>query len=653
MNPFETAREQASDVAQESGSDVAVVEAVTDSTTRDSESSEAGDSSQRVSTNVAAVTLVDGDRPFRATVPDSLTVSEGDTVVVGYTTSGSAYVENALTQADSGGGDTGVALPMNISISPSSDRSTILKEKRTVYWDGARQEAVAGDTAYGNNRLSGDTRGTGWISQASGSSYLTIDCSDLVEQYENPVLFNEYQTDFRFQTYEVRDDETDELLVYVNSQVTRPLAVWPLANTSGRLRIGPPDAQTGQLFLSGSLQFDDIDIDTAWQRPAPGDNSGLVDTFGAGDSFESTYGRNFSNQKWQPQSGLTGDIAEKYRIYGASGDIAVSSDAVFASGSTYLFAFERADKQTRWAVDVDTRVDKGPQFYQGTVYAAESLDTYYSIDAQSGNATQVSMNPVNYYTGPDDLNFRELFIYGGDFIGIYDDADGGGVAIRFDTGSNIVWSREFSVPGNAVATAAIDYTTDNILILGGTLDKHSTTIMQLSDGVIVSSTTVSRGAQEKYSPACVGGNAYFGAEATTSSTPDPGIEKVDMSDGSRTHAEKQLGASDRVSIGSDGTDLIVFSNNDDKILSVPLSDLSVTNWSDDFIVSGALEKFVIMDEYVYTGVDGTELRRYKKSDGTLEQTGQGCEAVYAGFENQLFIRDNDSNEDVVNLVEKK
>jgi len=92
MNPFETAREQASNVAQESGSDVAVVEAVTD--------------------NVAAVTLVDGDRPFRTTIPDNLKVTDNDTVVVGYTTSGSAYVENVLTQTespDTGGGGVTVA----------------------------------------------------------------------------------------------------------------------------------------------------------------------------------------------------------------------------------------------------------------------------------------------------------------------------------------------------------------------------------------------------------------------------------------------------------------------------------------------------------------------------------------------------------------
>ena len=87
MNPFETAREQASDVTQESGSDIAVVEAVTQS--------------------IAAVTLVNGDRPFRATIPDNLKVTEDDTVVVGYTTSDSAYVENILTQTEppeTGGG---------------------------------------------------------------------------------------------------------------------------------------------------------------------------------------------------------------------------------------------------------------------------------------------------------------------------------------------------------------------------------------------------------------------------------------------------------------------------------------------------------------------------------------------------------------------
>jgi len=90
MNPFETAREQALNVAQESGSDVAVVEALTD--------------------DVAAVTLVNDNRPFRATIPDSLTVGEGDTVVVGYTTSDSAYVEHVLTRVeeletpDTGGG---------------------------------------------------------------------------------------------------------------------------------------------------------------------------------------------------------------------------------------------------------------------------------------------------------------------------------------------------------------------------------------------------------------------------------------------------------------------------------------------------------------------------------------------------------------------
>jgi len=89
MNPFETAREQASNVAQASGSDVATVEAVTQ--------------------NIAAVTLVDGDRPFRATIPDNLKVTDNDTVVVGYTTSDSAYVENVLTQTeppDTGGGVT-------------------------------------------------------------------------------------------------------------------------------------------------------------------------------------------------------------------------------------------------------------------------------------------------------------------------------------------------------------------------------------------------------------------------------------------------------------------------------------------------------------------------------------------------------------------
>ena len=602
---------------------------------------------EAITDNVAAVTLVDGDRPFRATVPDSLTVSEDDTVVVGYTTSGSAYIENALTQAR---GDSDGAQPANISVSPSSGRATILEAENTVYWDGAQQETIAGDADYGGNFDS--IRGTGWYSRAIADDYLVFDFSDLVEQYENPVLFNTYNTNFAFLDHAVYDNQTDELLLQASDHRPYPLVVYPLANTSGELRIGPNDAKQSNLSLSGALRFDNIDIDTAWERPAPGDNSGLVDTFGAGDSFESTYGRDFSNQKWQQRSGPTGDIAEKYQILGASGNIAVSDSAVIARNNDYVFAFERTDKTKRWAVDVGGNLpNAGPQFYGGAVYLAAAIDTYYTIDAQTGNATEIPMDPSNYTTAGIS-GLAELFVYDGDFVAVYQDTDGNKLVVRFDTSGSVVWSSDISPLGGATTAAAIDYPTGNIIVLLGDVSEHRTKILALADGTTVSSTTASRTAQEGYSPTCVGGNAYFVAEATDDTT-DPGMEKVDMSDGSRTNEKNvDLGGVLSNSIGTDGTDLIVLSNGAG-IVSIPLSDPSTTNWFDYFNTQGPLENFVVMDNHVYTGADGSELRRYKKSDGTLEQTGQVCDAVYAGFENQLFIRGNNSNGNVVNLVQEK
>jgi len=165
MNPFENARDEAKNASNKRGSDVTTVEAVTD--------------------NVAAVTFVDGDRPFRATVPDSLTVGADDTVIVGYTTSGSAYIENVLTRTAEPEPTPAAVEPGRFFYSGDSVSDTIYTYKCSTPFDidTASFQSVT-DVSDDVSRL------VGFVWNNTGDKFYTVDVSpDIVASFTAPEPF--------------------------------------------------------------------------------------------------------------------------------------------------------------------------------------------------------------------------------------------------------------------------------------------------------------------------------------------------------------------------------------------------------------------------------------------------------------------------------
>jgi len=192
---------------------------------------------------VAAVTLVDGDRPFRATIPDNLNVTENDTVVVGYTTSGSAYVENILTQTDppdTGSGDVSHPLTTRLRVTGYTFHSVTVQSLE--YPNGM----VFGDNLFVEDRiydisdpsspteLSTLERGRGadvsedgeTLYLAQGARWSIWNISDLT----NPTELTSESEDFRDvavvnDSHIVGTDGSDEFYVFDVSDSTSPSEV--------------------------------------------------------------------------------------------------------------------------------------------------------------------------------------------------------------------------------------------------------------------------------------------------------------------------------------------------------------------------------------------------------------------------------------------